>query len=499
MSDLSRRATQMLDEARASRPALDRRRKERVRQAVASTVATTAVAAGAQAAQTVGATKSVATAWVTTTVGKVVLGVGAAVVGSGLTVGVMSARRAAVAVVRPAVEPAVGSRGGTFSAADEARPTNTAPRPVEAVRATDSQAAQVGITQEDHAAQPGPVTGRTTEDERAVDVHTAPPRVPRDALVAAADSATGGTPSDERAKNAATAGTPSDERAEKVNATGRTPSDERAAKLTATPSDERVANASTVTGQVPQAGRAVPSRLVVAEGSRTEATNPGRPTADVRVAPSRATTPAVEPPGERPSGERDGARRSDALATDQPGVAPVRGGTGNTGSPQDGSQEAAPGRQLDLPATPGRTGSTAVSTPPLFPTGDARDSSPRPERTSSSRATEARGREPAFDSTGGSGRPPPEPAAPLRDELTVLRLAKAQHDAGTFAAALASLDEYDTRFPAGVMAVESQVLRVLTLCELGRQPDARAVLVALHRKSSRSPAVTRLKTSCAAE
>jgi hypothetical protein len=195
MSDVSRRATQVLDEARASRPALDRRRKERVRQAVVATVATTA-AAGAHAAQAVGATKSMATAWVTTTVGKVVLGVGAAVIGSGVTVGVMSARRAAVAVVRPAAEPAVGSRGGTFGAADEARPTNTAPGPVEAVRATDSQAAQVGITKEDHAAQPGPVTGRTTEDERAVDVHTALPRVPRDALVAAAESARGGTPSD---------------------------------------------------------------------------------------------------------------------------------------------------------------------------------------------------------------------------------------------------------------------------------------------------------------
>jgi TolA-binding protein len=231
------------------------------------------------------------------------------------------------------------------------------------------------------------------------------------------------------------------------------------------------------------------------------------------MAPSRATTPAGEAPGGRHAGGRD-----DALATDQPGAAteaarivgaPVRAGaglTGKTGSPLDRAPDAVPGRQLDLPATSVGTGSTAGSTPPLSPSVDARDSSARPERASpasaprpSSRTSEARAGEPAFSSTGASGRPPPEPAAPLRDELTVLRQAKAQHDAGDFAAALTSLDAYDTRFPGGVMAVESQVLRVLTLCELGRQPDARAVLVALQRKTPKSPAVTRLKTSCAAE
>jgi hypothetical protein len=482
MSDLSRRANQVLDEARASRPALDRRRKERVRQAVAATVATTAVAAGAQAAKAVGATKSVATAWVTTTVGKVVLGVGAAVVGSGLTVGVMSARRAAVAVVRPAVEPGVGSRRGTFSTAHEAQPMNAASAKPDAVR---PQAESVGPAEEERAApvrrtsEDGPVgqlgtaTGQELEDERPAQVNAEPTRPPEEGPVAKVNGATAGTPSDERA-----------------------------------------ANAGTVTGQVPQAGRAAPSRLAAAGGLATDpsTTTAGRTAAaEVHLEPPHATAPGVEARSGRTADAPDDARRSD-----KPAPVAARDGARIVGGPASGgaglgANAGSPNGPLQTP--PDRTTpEVAVAAPPLVPTADARDSSrglpvsPRPERAPSasaprpsSRPSEARGSETAFGSTGGSGRPPPEPAAPLRDELSVLRLAKAQHDAGDFAAALASLDAYDTRFPDGVMAVESQVLRVLTLCELGRKPDARAVLTALQRKTPKSPAVTRLKTSCAAE
>lgn len=73
------------------------------------------------------------------------------------------------------------------------------------------------------------------------------------------------------------------------------------------------------------------------------------------------------------------------------------------------------------------------------------------------------------------------------------------HDAGNDAAAITSLEEYQTRFPAGVMLVEARVLRVLVLCRLERKAEATTVLRELQRSTPTSPALQRLSSSCAVQ
>lgn len=297
MSDMSRRATQVLDEARAGQPKLDSRRRERVRNAVVMTVATTAAtaASGAQAA-----------GWLTTTAGKLIIGVGAAIVGSGATVGVMLVRRAAVptqAVVSPA------RVGGSVPSVVQ--------RPLEPI----------------------------------ADVHR------------------------ERAVSAEVGARP-----------------EPLSLPTVTPI---VVNAPTKAAP-PQLARVAPPVVIPAPGVRDEV----------------AQTPPVP------------------LVHHEPAPGPVG--------------------------------------PPI--------------------AVSASNKVPA-----------PDAAKPLRDELTVLRLAMTHHDSGNDLAALSTLDEYDARFPNGVMVVEGQVLRVLALCQLARPAEARALLRQLELATPASPAVQRLKTSCAAQ
>lgn len=297
MSDMSRRATQVLDEARASQPKLDRRRRERVRNAVVMSVAATAASA-ASSAQAAGPLAG----WLTTTTGKVIVGVAAALVGSGATVGVMMARRAAVTPA-PVATPAPVRR---VEAAVTSRP---APEPVAAV-------------------EPAPPPEALVQPEVAVVLPTVSPVVVR---------------------------------------------------------------------------------------------APKKP-AELQGSPAAPVVSAV-------SGARD---------------------------------EPAPTPPVPVP----------VATP-IAPLVAA--------------------------STSTNRVPAAEAAQPLRDELTVLRLAMTHHDSGNELAALATLDEYDGRFPKGVMVVEAQVLRVLALCQLGRTPEASAVLRALELATPASPAVQRLKTSCAAQ
>jgi len=300
MTDLSRRARQVLDDARASQPKLDSRRRERVRSAVVMSVAATAAAAasGAQAAPLA--------SWLTTTAGKLIVGVSAAIVGSGATVGVILVRRAAIApvAVMPArtIQRVQADAPRLVQAVDEPAP----PEPRPAVPAT-----------------PAPIV---------------PPIV--------------------------------------------TPSPVASALPTVTP-DVRPQKSS---------ARALVDRL---------------------------TSPAPV------------ATRPDEVEATPP-----------------------------VPAAP--------SAVPLIAGASNRAQAPEAEK-------------------------------PLRDELTLLRLAMTHHDSGNDVGALSSLDEYQARFPKGVMLVEAQVLRVLALCQLGRTSEAQKVLRALELATPASPAVQRLKTSCAAQ
>ncbi|MBL8921300.1 MAG: hypothetical protein JNJ54_20745 [Myxococcaceae bacterium] len=106
------RATQYLEEARAHQPSLDPRRREHLKQAVLAGVAGATVAASSASA---------AGGWFAGVGVKVVLGVTAAAVGSGLTYGVM--RLAPVVAAEP---PSVAGQGATAQAAEPVVPAPVA-------------------------------------------------------------------------------------------------------------------------------------------------------------------------------------------------------------------------------------------------------------------------------------------------------------------------------------------------------------------------------------
>ena len=100
--------------------------------------------------------------------------------------------------------------------------------------------------------------------------------------------------------------------------------------------------------------------------------------------------------------------------------------------------------------------------------------------------------------------PAPAPAAPdlstpaarsamLTEELSALdhaRLALAKGDARR---ALAELDGYDRRFPAGRLQLEAEVLRIDSLAKLGRKDAARQHAEAFLRRHPNSVLATRVR------
>ncbi|HEY2509539.1 MAG TPA: hypothetical protein VGI39_01665 [Polyangiaceae bacterium] len=81
--------------------------------------------------------------------------------------------------------------------------------------------------------------------------------------------------------------------------------------------------------------------------------------------------------------------------------------------------------------------------------------------------------------------PPPEPPAgpsSLKLEAALLESVRAALASARTGQALATLDEYDARFPAGVLEEEASVLRVEGLLAAGRRDDARQAALAFARK-----------------
>jgi hypothetical protein len=87
------------------------------------------------------------------------------------------------------------------------------------------------------------------------------------------------------------------------------------------------------------------------------------------------------------------------------------------------------------------------------------------------------------------------PAAPsLADELAALQVARtaiASHDS---AAALAALDRYKARFPAGRLAPEATVLRIDALMERGDRAEATALAERFAASNPRSPYAGRIRS-----
>lgn len=87
----------------------------------------------------------------------------------------------------------------------------------------------------------------------------------------------------------------------------------------------------------------------------------------------------------------------------------------------------------------------------------------------------------------------------LSQEIALLRSARAALDRRDAARALALLDQHRALYPLGTLQQEQLVTRVLALCVLGRDSEARAAARELKRAAPRSPHLARIRASCAGE
>jgi hypothetical protein len=91
-----------------------------------------------------------------------------------------------------------------------------------------------------------------------------------------------------------------------------------------------------------------------------------------------------------------------------------------------------------------------------------------------------------------SARPAPDR---LAQELAFLERATSALHAGRASNALKVLDEYQRKFPNGLLALERSAARAQALCSLGRRSEAQTEL---SRLPAQSPSVARAKQVCAA-
>ena len=100
---------------------------------------------------------------------------------------------------------------------------------------------------------------------------------------------------------------------------------------------------------------------------------------------------------------------------------------------------------------------------------------------------------------GGSHAPRATAASAdtLQAEIALLGEAHRALNSGDAAGALAHLTAYRERFPHGVLREERDVERVLVLCRLGRDAEAREAARAFLRSHPRSPLVPRVERACA--
>jgi hypothetical protein len=95
--------------------------------------------------------------------------------------------------------------------------------------------------------------------------------------------------------------------------------------------------------------------------------------------------------------------------------------------------------------------------------------------------------------------PAPSPSLGVAEEVRLVSAARGalrEHDG---ARALGALDEHQRRFPRGVLAQESSAVRVLALCEVGREDEARALARTWFASSGNSPLAANLRRSCAGD
>ena len=92
----------------------------------------------------------------------------------------------------------------------------------------------------------------------------------------------------------------------------------------------------------------------------------------------------------------------------------------------------------------------------------------------------------------------PAPSVPaISQEMRLLEVAQRELSAQRASAALVSLQEHARRFPSGALSQEREAVRILALCQLGRQSEARRAAKVFLRSAGASPLVPRIRESCA--
>ncbi len=90
----------------------------------------------------------------------------------------------------------------------------------------------------------------------------------------------------------------------------------------------------------------------------------------------------------------------------------------------------------------------------------------------------------------------PEPSR-LARETAALRDANEALRTGAAGRAIGLLDDFAKQFPNGMLAEEALATRISALCKLGRVTDARALGARFLQRYPRSPALSRVRGSCA--
>ncbi len=106
------------------------------------------------------------------------------------------------------------------------------------------------------------------------------------------------------------------------------------------------------------------------------------------------------------------------------------------------------------------------------------------------------------DKSSRRGPPPatastPPPSDTLDREMTLITNARQALNAGDGARALALLGEHERQFPHGWLANDRAAERIIVLCTLGREADARREAVSFLDGRPESPLTRRVDTSCA--
>jgi hypothetical protein len=185
-------------------------------------------------------------------------------------------------------------------------------------------------------------------------------------------------------------------------------------------------------------------------------------------------------------------RRAAPSATPSPAVLTIAQHAENT--PPVPVTAVAPPRELNVPP-PLPPAPAHVPTPTIV----ARVPTPRPPSTSAPvAAMTTASTAPSVAPVAAS--PPSIQSGPatVAQEARLLGEADAALRAGDAARSLSLLDEHAATFPQGVLVEEAKAERVVVLCALGRQPEARQAAAVFLRDHGRSPLVARVRDSCAA-